>query len=251
MDYTLSIKTESNQNLNVRWSDVDKLALYANLQSGFYLQSNQSFSKELLVANFEHWNQMFWSQREKQGMLDYSPGSKILDIGAGMSVIDLLLYNYVPDSKFYLLDNENLDEKFAKLGPREVCFDEKYPYYNSWEPVKDAISTSEFDADRFVFVNSIDQIKEEMDVVTSYLSWCFHYPKDVYWPRVFDLLKSKGKLILDVRPLHDRDVIGEITESMKSEPVKFTFPKVPNYVDTFNGPEKDVIGYRCMWIKNC
>ena len=193
---------------------------------------------------------MFWSQRENQGMLNYPDGAKILDIGAGVSVIDLLLYNYIPNSNFYLLDVENLDQNFAALGPRTVCYSENYPYYNSWDPVKDAISTSKFDNERFNFLSSIDQLTDNMDVITSYLSWCFHYPKDVYWDKVFDSLKTGGKLILDVRPLHDRNVIGEISDVMKCDPVKFAFPKVPNYVDTFNGPEKDIVGYRCMWTKN-
>ncbi len=249
MEYTLKIRTNKGPTF-VKWSNVDDLARYANLQSGFYLQSDQSFSRELLLDNFEFWNQMFWDQRQNQGMLDYSDGSKILDIGAGMSVIDLLLYNYVPNSKFYLLDNEELNSDFAKLGPRKICYSEQYPYYNSWAPVKDAISASNFDPNRFLFLSSIDQIKEQMDVVTSYLSWGFHYPKDVYWTPVFDILKTGGKLVLDIRPLHDRDIIGEITEAMKSEPTKFSFPKVPTYVDNFDGPNKDVVGYRCMWIKN-
>lgn len=247
MQYTLDIQTNKGL-INVKWSNVDDLALYANLQSGFYLQSNQSFSKDLLLENFTAWNQMFWNQRQNQGMLDYSDGSKILDIGAGMSVIDLLLYNYIPDSKFYLLDTETLDKDFAIVGPRDICYSENYPYYNSWAPVKDAIATSGFNINRFNFLNSIDQV-EEMDVVTSYLSWCFHYPKDIYWDKVFKILKPGGKLVLDIRLLHDRDVIGEITEAMKSHPVTFAFPKVPNYVDTFSSPEKDIIGYRCLWTK--
>lgn len=249
MEYTLNIQTNKGP-VAVKWSNVNNLALYANLQSGFYLQSNQSFSKELLLENFVSWNQMFWNQRQNQGMLDYAEGSKILDIGAGMSVIDLLLYNYVPNSKFYLLDNEEMNTDFAKLGPREICYSENYPYYNSWSPVKDAITTSNFNEDRFVFLNSIYEVQEQMDVITSYLSWCFHYPKETYWVKAYELLKFGGKLILDIRPLHNQDVIGEISEIMKSNPVKFAFPKVPNYVDTFNGPEKDIVGYRCMWIKN-
>ena len=248
MEYTLNIETNKGP-ISVKWSNLDDLALYANLQSGFYLQSNQSFSKDLLLDNFKDWNQMFWNQRQNQGMLDYSAGSKILDIGAGMSVVDLLLYTYCPNSNFYLLDVEKLDQNFATVGPRSVCFSENYPYYNSWAPVKDAISASNFNIDRFKFLDFIDQVTEEMDVVTSYLSWCFHYPKNVYWEKIFEILKTNGKLILDIRLLNEQDVIGEITEAMKSEPVKFAFPKVPNYVDTFNGPDDNIIGYRCMWIK--
>jgi len=250
MSYTLTIKTKNKGDISVSWRDVDQLSLYANLQSGFYLQENQTFSKDLLLTHFEHWNQMFWAQRENQGMLDYPDGAKILDIGAGVAVIDLLLYSYTSNSVFYLLDKEYWDESFAEFGTPKICYGKNYPFYNSWAPVKDAIESSNFDHTRFKFINHLQEIPKDLDVVTSYLSWCFHYPKEIYWDKVFENLKTGGKLILDVRPLHEKDVLGEISEQMKSTPIKFTFPRVPNYVDEFDGPEKDITGYRCMWTKN-
>lgn len=250
MPYTLTVKTKRRGDISITWNNVDQLSIYSNLQSGFYLQENQTFSKDLLFKHFEHWNQMFWTQREDQGMLDYPDGANILDIGAGMAVIDLLLYNYIPNSKFYLLDKEDWDESFAEFGTPKICYGKTYPFYNSWRPVKDAIESSQFDQSRFKFISQYQEIPENLDVVTSYLSWCFHYPKETYWDKVFNSLKTGGKLILDVRPLHDKDILGEISEQMKSSPVTFAFPKVPSYVDEFDGPEKNITGYRCMWIKN-
>jgi hypothetical protein len=63
-------------------------------------------------------------------------------------------------------------------------------------------------------------------------------------------LKIGGKLILDVRPLHGEDVIGEISEELKCTPIKFTFPKLPSYSDTYPNVDPDIVGYRCIWTRN-
>ena len=44
MNYTLSINSDKGC-LNVKWSNIDQLARYANLQAGFYLVNNPSLSK--------------------------------------------------------------------------------------------------------------------------------------------------------------------------------------------------------------
>ncbi len=237
-------------NLIVKWKDAVTLAKYANIQSAFYLSENQSFSVELLEQKFTPWNQLFWSHREKQGMFDYPDNARIMDIGCGVSAVDLLLYSYIPNSTFFLLDNEGWDDKFAELGIPNISYGDNYPVYHNWNPVMDAIEASNFDKSRFNFLSSDSKFPEDLDVVTSYLSWCFHYPKEVYWEKVQKSLKVGGKLILDVRPLHDRDIIGEISEAMKSKPVTFTFPKVSKYVDDHEGPDPNITGYRCMWTKN-
>ncbi len=247
--FALIVKSQKG-NLVVRWNDAISLAKYANIQSGFYLSEKQSFNVELLEQKFTAWNQMFWDQRERQGMFDYPDNARVLDIGSGISVIDLLLYSYIPNSTFYLLDNEGWDDKFSELGIPNISYGENYPIYNSWAPVTDAIESSGFDKNRFRFLDTNSTFPEDLDVITSYLSWCFHYPKEIYWNQVQESLKVGGKLILDVRPIHDRDIIGEISEAMRSKPTTFTFPKVSNYVDDYNGPDPSVTGYRCMWTKN-
>jgi len=245
--YTLKINS-SRGPLAVSWQDVATLAKFSNLQSGFYLTGTEDYGLDLFYNNFQQWNQTFWSLRETQGMLDFPKDAKIADIGSGVAVIDLLLYSYIPNSKFYLIDDTSEDIEWLGSSLPDTPYTDHYPVYNSWAPVNDAITSSGFDITRFVMYNTDFILTEEVDAITSYFSWCFHYPKDVYWNRVIPALKKYGKLILDIRPLHNKDVIGEISEELKSEPVMWKFPYVGKHIDNFNHVE-DTSGYRCMWIK--
>jgi SAM-dependent methyltransferase len=249
MSYNLSIQSDKGQ-LQVSWNNVVQLARYANLQAGFYLVNNPSLSTELLKEHFSNWNQMFWNQRQSQKMFDLPDSAKIVDIGSGVAVVDLLLYSYVQNSSFYLVDQEQ--EAIEHLGTSlpNTPYTIDYPTYNSWATIVDAIETSGFDRSRFNFLNPTDELPEDVDAVTSYLSWCFHYPKEVYWDKVMSSLKTGGKLVLDVRPLHNRNVIEEISEELKCKPVTFAFPILEKFVDTYEPVEKDASGYRCMWTKN-
>jgi hypothetical protein len=245
--YTLDIDSDRGK-LLVSWNDLDTLAKYAGTQAGFYLDTERDLFK-LHDKHFKEWNQMFWSQRQNLKMFDFPDNAKIVDIGAGVAVVDLLLYSYIPNSQFYLIDKEVWELDKPENSPPLVSFSKKYPRYNTWSPVKDAISTSKFDLHRFNFLDTEDTFPKDVDVVMSYLSWCFHYPKEIYWDQVMANLKTNGKLVLDVRPMHDQDVIGEISEQLKCDPIKFAFPKLPDFVDTFIDVEEDASGYRCCWIK--
>lgn len=247
-NYELIINSNKGP-LVINWSNVNVLSKYASIQSGRYLE-NQTDNLDLHNKHFQKWNQLFWTQRENMGAFDLPNNAKILDIGAGASVVDLLLYLYAPESKFYLVDNEDWQIKFLDDNTPEVCFSKDYPFYNSWSPVIDAINTSNFNSDRFTFLNPESEFPENVDAITSYFSWCFHYPKEVYWNKVLNSLKKGGKLILDIRLLKDTDVIDEISEEMRSVPIKFPLPELPNFVDNYGIVEPGLIGYRCMWIRN-
>lgn len=245
--YELNINTDKGK-INVKWSDVKILSQYATIQSGRYLQ-NQADTLELHYKKFENWYQMFWDQRFMMGAFDLPKAATIIDIGSGASIIDLILYSYIPDSKFYLVDKEEWGLKFRNNGVPETCFSKDYPFYHSWSTVTDAIESSKFNADRFVFLDPKSNFPDEVDAVTSYFSWCFHYPKEVYWDRMMSSLKKGGILLLDVRLLKCSDVIGEISESMKSNPIKIEIPKLPEYIDDYEIVDMKTMGYRCLWIK--
>lgn len=246
--YTLNIES-SKGNLAVSWSDLDSLAKCASIQAGRYLKNDTS-NIDLHHKNFKEWNQMFWKQRENMGVFDLPKSAKIVDIGAGTSIVDLLLYSYIPDSKFYLIDGNSWDITFKDTVTPSVFFSKNYPIYNSWEVVSDAITTSKFDQTRFVLLNPESEFPKDVDAVTSYFSYCFHYPKEAYWDKILASLKKGGKLVLDVRLLKSTDVIGEISEEMKCDPVKFILPELPKYTDNYEIVESGVIGYRCMWTRN-
>jgi SAM-dependent methyltransferase len=247
-NFELEIKSNKGP-LKIQWSDVADLAKYASIQSGRYLENNNDLLN-LHKTHFLNWNQTFWDQRQNIGTFDLPNNARILDIGAGASVVDLLLYSYIPNSKFYLVDKEEWAIKFLDNSSPEICFSKNYPFYNSWKSVKDAISTSNFDMDRFVFLTPDSEFPKDVDTVTSYFSYCFHYPKEVYWEKILGSLKKGGKLVLDVRLLKSKDIIGEISEEMKCDPVKFVLPELPKYTDNYELAESGIIGYRCMWNRN-
>ena len=241
--YTLTVDTDKGP-INVTWSDANELAKWSNMQAGLYLQQENSL--QIFYENFPKWYQMFWDARYKQGAFDLSDDAVIIDIGSGISVIDLLLAQYLPKSKFYLVDKEGF--KFQQ----GIYFDRNYPEYNSWSPVIDAIKTTGLDADRFNMITPDSAFPTEVDAITSYFSWGWHYPKNVYWDKVKESLKVGGKLIMDIRFLPGQDVVGEISEEFKCHPVEKLFDaKLPEHIDNMPAPtEGQSLGGRFLWTKN-
>jgi hypothetical protein len=240
--YTLTVNSNRGP-LTVKWNDADALARWSNIQAGLYLQ--QTNSLQTFYEYFPRWYQMFWDAREKQGLFNIADDSVILDIGSGVAVIDLLLAAYLPKSKFYLLDKEGFE-----FYPG-VYYDTNYPEYNSWSPVQDAISATNLDPSRFNMIAPGTDIPEQVDCITSYLSYCWHYPKDTYWDLVMNKLKVGGTLILDVRTLPDRDIVAEISKDMNSEPVAHYFDvKLPAHIDNLPAPDPSKpVGGRFMWVR--
>ena len=241
-NYSLTVNSDRGP-LTVKWQDANTLARWSNIQAGLYLQ--QTNSLQTFYEYFPRWYQMFWDARAKQGLFNIADDSIILDIGSGVAVIDLLLASYLPKSKFYLLDKEGFE-----FYPG-VYYDPNYPEYNSWSPVRDAISATKLDPSRFNMISPGDVIEEQVDCITSYLSYCWHYPKDMYWDLVMSKLKMGGRLILDVRTLPDRDIIAEISKDMNSEPVAHYFDiKLPAHIDNMPAPDPNQpVGGRFMWVR--
>jgi SAM-dependent methyltransferase len=241
--------------LTVKWSNADLLAYYTTLQRGCYFDNidnvNWALDSKFTPLHKKHFhkqNQELWSEKECRSVFDIKEGAKIIDIGCGSAVVDLLLYSYIPNSTFYLVDKEG--EWPDGLTPLEVFYTEDHPFYHSWKIIEDAITTSQFDRTRFNFLNPISEFPEDVDLIMSSASWCFHYSKDQYWDRVMSSLKTGGKLFLDVRLLPDRDIIGEISEALKSKPNMVEIPQLPTYLDVPPDVDPNTVGYSCLWVKN-
>jgi hypothetical protein len=157
----------------------------------------------------------------------------------------MILASYIPRSKFWLVDKEGFTFRPG------IYYDLNYPKYHSWSPVSDAIEASNLDETRFKMIGENDQFPENVDCVTSWLSWGWHYPKEVYWEKAFNSLKIGGKLIMDIRSLDHRDTMGEITEAMKSNPTIINIDRqIPKHVDAMLPPAGSTVsGYRAMWEK--
>lgn len=238
-DYELKI--ESNRGpLILKWKDVDELAKYSTLQSGIF-GTNKSFSKQTFFENFQKFYQHLWDLTQQLEGFNISDTSTIIDIGSGIGIIDLLLAQYLVNPKIYLIDKEEMNNK------PKIYYSEEYFFYNSWKPTIDCINSTPNIKNKIFFLNPTDQWPKDVDCITSYFSWCMHYPKETYWKKIKDSLKVNGKLIVDVRKLTDRNVVEEISDEFKSTPEMYQFKNtVVNWIDNY---QDNILGYRCVWTR--
>jgi len=238
--YNLQVDTDKGP-ISLWWDDVETLAKYTTLQSGLF-GVDRPFSKQVFFEIFPKFYQSMWNITHRLGGFDLPDNPTIIDIGSGVGIIDLLLAEYLPTAKIFLLDKEELNNQPG------VYYTENYFYYNSWAPTLDCIARTPKLNNKINIISPEDQWPESVDCVTSYFSWCMHYPKETYWDKVVSVLKPGGKLILDVRKLKDRDTVEEISDQLKCVPKKHEFRNT--IVQWIDNNEDDVLGYRCVWTKN-
>ena len=237
--YELTINSNRGP-LDLKWTDVEELAKYTTLQSGLFGQ-NRPFSKQVFFEVFPKFYQNLWSLTESLGGFDLPDSAVIVDIGSGIGIMDLLLAKFLKDPKIFLVDRQELNNKPG------VYFSENYFFYNSWVPTIDCLESTPGIKEKITMLDPQDEWTEEVDCVTSYFSWCMHYPKDVYWDRIKQRLKPNGKLIVDIRKLKDKNIVEEISDEFKSN------PKMHRYENTvvkwIDDNQDDTLGYRCVWTR--
>jgi len=152
-------------------------------------------------------------------MSEYLPAKPlaILDIGAGMGGIDLVLYHHYNNKpNLYLLDKDGVSEKI-NAGFNKTA--EDFSHYNSFAHAKLFLTDNNVPADHIHTINISSEAfptEQKFDLVISLLSWGFHYPISTYVQEVYDSLQSGGSLIIDVRK--DTDGISELTKMFNSTP---------------------------------
>ncbi|MBU6388629.1 class I SAM-dependent methyltransferase [Patescibacteria group bacterium] len=142
----------------------------------------------------------------------------ILDIGCGVAGIDVMLARHYQklgkEVDFYLLDKTELNDK-VYYGLEKTA-----SYYNSLGVARNLLIANGVDNKRVHTQEATgDSIFPgvQFDLVLSLISWGFHYPVETYLDEVNNLLKSDGKLIIDVRKGSDGNKILE--QKFNSKPV--------------------------------
>lgn len=135
---------------------------------------------------------------------DYLP-SKVnnsLDIGCGLGLIDIALYNHYDNINLHLLDKTNIiDENTSVRG-----FNKEYIFYNSMDSTKDTLISNGVNKDNiFTYEVSEDNLKKinqnQYELILSLLSCGWHYSLETYVDLIKNTLSQDGVLILDIR--HD------------------------------------------------
>jgi len=229
--------------LAVSWSDESDFRHWISRQrtkSGW--MSGYSF-KEFAI-DYQNTIREWWHIREGLGVFDLPPKAKIVDIGSGIGVLDLFASEYNKDSTFYLIDIEA-----DKLMDQAT----NYHFYNSWQPLHDAIKTSKFNSDRFNLLSPDQEFPKDVDLIMSNFSWCWHYSLDVYLEQVLKSLKIGGKLFLTLRLDEKEDIVSIISDKLNSKPIyvpAMYINQIPTEKDKIRSSNKDVYGLQILWIRN-
>ncbi len=206
------------------------------LQTGPFLWNVKDDEFFLKMKNLIEWN---FNRSLFDSNIDISKIKKVLDVGSGLSLFDLTLSQMNPDIDFYLLDKSDFKKKISQYYSKNNT----HGFYNLWFLVDDCIKHSNLNSKKFNKLSPDDNWPTELDLVISLNSWCWHYPKEVYWEKMISSLKIGGYLILDVLNLKDKSVVDEITNelgpvissslrplSMSNHPFKHEFNIVDNNV---------------------
>lgn len=161
---------------------------------------------------------------EMNKIRDFLPvkADRILDIGCGIAGIDVLLnQHYQGSANITLLDKNGVSDIF-------YGFKKQAAFYNSL-PLAQKFLTQNGVSQSQLTLRDVDKegypTTQKFDVILSLISWCFHYPAEVYAQQVRDSLAEGGVLIVDVRKdtggkEHLQAVLG-ITPRIITEAAKY------------------------------
>lgn len=132
------------------------------------------------------------------------PGKSIsiIDIGCGIAGYhkDWLRNNKEKEIQLFLMDSSTFNLAALRYGHGEVN-----RYYNSLKLAKKLLiksSGAERESIQLIDVKSgfLEKLPNELDLITSFISWGFHYPLDIYWDLILARMTIGSSIILiDVR----------------------------------------------------
>ena len=141
--------------------------------------------------------------------------SSMLDIGCGVGGIDLFLFRHYhldESLQLYLLDKTTIDTRVF------YNYKSKGSFYNSLQLTSDILSINGVPEGNIHLLEATDDnqinVDQRVDLVISLISWGFHYPVSTYLSRVHELLREKGRLIIDLRK--NTDGIKELERKFSS-----------------------------------
>lgn len=235
----------SDQTLTVAWSDMSLFRKYLNIQRSVLTPNGDITNRPVnfiqgpdIIRNVQLFYLNYWDKLRQLKVYDNLPKNPvILDIGSGMGILDFLAYQYLGNAgQFYLVDHEEY------TIPPDI-YSESYNYYHSWAVTRDIIATSNFNPDNFIFVDNTEW-PNDIDMITAWGSWCWHFPRSTYWDKVKTHLKVGGRLVVEVSQALTRENKAEESAKELIDAISEEFQCIPDKFYMF--PD----GVRVMWTRN-
>lgn len=130
----------------------------------------------------------------------------VLDIGCGVAGIDVLFSEYYRQPQLFLLDKTELDRVW-------YGFQSTGAFYNSLDVAKFMLTENGIPESNVHLVEAQDDFSINtpehirFDLVTSFISWGFHYPVETYLSEVMRVIADDGVLIVDLRYEADMGIL--------------------------------------------
>ena len=126
----------------------------------------------------------------------------IIDIGCGIAGYhkDWLRDNKEKEIQLFLMDSSTFNLAALRYGHGEVN-----RYYNSLKLAKKLLiklSGAKRESIQLIDVKSgfLEKLPNKLDLITSFISWGFHYPLDIYWDLILARMTIGSSIMLiDVR----------------------------------------------------
>lgn len=205
-----------------------------NIQTGNFINSTEPDLSGKL-GEYYSWH---WQRCERLGAFDLTRDARILDLGSGLGVIDIIAAKLLPEARFWLVDQN----AFTYDPDYYVRHGADHPWYNSWPVVEDLVVVNQLARQRFVLQPPDCAWPQDLDLVISTWCWCWHVPFEMYWPQVLQSLKIGGRLCMDIRQDHDT-IVPMISDELGQ------FPSMAPY-QGFIGETQDhslTRGARYVW----
>ena len=227
----------AEQDIVLRFPMDDQTIRLAHIQSGNFIKQSLP-SAANLCEHFAGYHVEQWHQCDRVGAWDLPEDARVLDLGSGLAVLDILQALRRSDLRFWLVDR-NRDEYHV----HPVSHGPDHPYYNSWLSVEHLIRANGLDRNRFVLQPPDGPWPRELDLIISTWCWCWHLPLEVYIDAVLNSLALGGKLCVDIRHQHFEEINTQISTHMQSS------PKIAEYHGRPWIQDSHPQGYRCCWTR--
>lgn len=130
-----------------------------------------------------------------------------LDIGCGLAGFDILLWR-ARKAFVWLLDRDAFEE-----NPR-FGFGDNPSAYCLFSAIEHMMEINGVPRSDWFALRDLTGQPKQVDLVTSFIAWGFHFPVSVYLDAVSKILHPGGRLIIDLRAEHVNEADAAICEKV-------------------------------------